>query len=115
MGLSQRGVRSHCAFGLWACSDPPGAMLKTRILRTIAFSRLSAIQRMTSINPQQHFRYIDASELAAILGLSLRTITLRAKHRPWLLPPRVELYDCELLRWRQDVVAKWLSDLQKPA
>lgn len=53
-------------------------------------------------------RYLDASELADFLGLSLRTVTLQAKHRPWLLPPRAELYDRELLRWRQDVVQRWL-------
>lgn len=53
--------------------------------------------------------YLDAIDLAATLGLSLRTITLRARHRPWLLPPRAEPYDRELLRWRQDIVLKWLD------
>lgn len=51
--------------------------------------------------------YLDRTELADLLGISVRTITLRAKHRPWLLPPRAELYDRELLRWRQDVVTRW--------
>jgi hypothetical protein len=54
--------------------------------------------------------YLDASELADLLGLSLRTIILRAKHRPWLLPPRAAVYDRELFRWRQDVVESWLAE-----
>jgi hypothetical protein len=54
--------------------------------------------------------YLDATDLADILGLSLRTIILRARHRPWLLPPRAELLDRELLRWRQDVVESWLAE-----
>jgi hypothetical protein len=56
------------------------------------------------------YRYFDTNELADILGLSLRTITMRAKHRPWLLPPRAELFDRELLRWRQDIVEAWLTN-----
>lgn len=54
------------------------------------------------------FRYLEPSELAELLGLSLRTIILRARHRPWLLPPRAVVYNRELLRWRQDIVALWL-------
>jgi hypothetical protein len=69
---------------------------------------------MTSRLNNQTFSYLDANDLAAILGLSPHTVTLRARHRPWLLPPRAILYDRELFRWRQDVVAKWLIDLQKP-
>lgn len=53
---------------------------------------------------------LDAQGLADILGLSVRTITLRARYRPWLLPPRAELFDRELLRWRQEVVARWILD-----
>jgi hypothetical protein len=69
-----------------------------------------AIQRMTSIEyPASHI-YLDATDLADILGLSARTIILRARHRPWLLPPRAELFDRELLRWRQDVVARWILE-----
>jgi hypothetical protein len=64
---------------------------------------------MTSPPHISSFHYLDPSELADLLGLSLRTITLRAKHRSWLLPPRAELRDRELPRWRHDVVAKWLS------
>ncbi|WP_027210221.1 hypothetical protein [Burkholderia sp. WSM2232] len=52
--------------------------------------------------------YLDAFELAEILGLSVQAIILRAKHRPWLLPPRAQLLDRDLLRWRQDVVLQWL-------
>jgi hypothetical protein len=69
---------------------------------------------MTSNELPSSRAYIDTHELAAILGLSVRTVLLRAKHRPWLLPLRAILYDRDLLRWRQDVVAKWLIDLQKP-
>jgi hypothetical protein len=78
---------------------------------TRSFWRLGscAIQGMKSTSASPPLRYIDATELAALLGLTLRTITLRAKHRPWLLPPRAELYDRELLRWRQDIVLKWLD------
>lgn len=53
--------------------------------------------------------YLDPAELSDMLGLSLRTVVMRAKHRPWLLPPRAELRDMELLRWRQDVVALWVQ------
>jgi hypothetical protein len=53
------------------------------------------------------YHYLDVNDLAELLGVSLHTVTLRARHRPWLLPPRAELYDHELLRWRQDVVANW--------
>ncbi len=65
---------------------------------------------MKSASASPPYRYLDAIELADILGLSLRTITLRAKHRPWLLPPRAELRDRELLRWRQDTVDLWLDE-----
>jgi len=67
---------------------------------------------MKSAFASPQYRYLDAKELADILGLSLRTITLRAKHRPWLLPARAELYDRELLRWRQDIVEAWLASLK---
>jgi hypothetical protein len=53
--------------------------------------------------------YLDPSELAALLGISERAVVLRAKRRPWLLPPRAELYDRELLRWRRDVFALWFG------
>jgi hypothetical protein len=65
---------------------------------------------MTSTEHSPIHTYLDACDLAELLGLSLHTITLRAKHRPWLLPARAELYDRELLRWRQDVVMQWLGD-----
>ena len=65
---------------------------------------------MKSASASPAFHYLDTIELADILGLSLRTITLRAKHRPWLLPPRAELRDRKLLRWRQDVVEAWLAN-----
>ncbi|WP_148662181.1 hypothetical protein [Paraburkholderia phytofirmans] len=64
----------------------------------------------TSAHLLQGRSYLDANELADILGLSLRTITLRAKHRPWLLPPRAVLSDRELLRWRQDVAVRWILE-----
>lgn len=67
-----------------------------------------AIQRMKSA-PTSPYRYLDATDLADILGLSVRIITLRARYRPWLLPPRAELRDRGLLRWRQDVVDGWLG------
>ncbi|MDR8397132.1 MULTISPECIES: hypothetical protein [Paraburkholderia] len=51
--------------------------------------------------------YLDATDLADILGLSLRTIILRARHRPWLLPPRAELLDREPVRWRPNVLMQW--------
>jgi hypothetical protein len=54
--------------------------------------------------------YLDATDLADILGISPRTITLRAKRRPWLLPPRATVYDHELFRWRQDIVESWLAE-----
>jgi hypothetical protein len=65
---------------------------------------------MTSSCPHQHYTYLDAHELAELLNLSTRAILLRAKHRPWLLPPRAQLYDSELLRWRQDVVEAWQQE-----
>jgi hypothetical protein len=67
---------------------------------------------MTSATAFPPYHYLDASELGDILGLSLRTITRQARHRPWLLPPRAELYDRELLRWRQDIVEAWLASLK---
>ncbi|KAA1014867.1 hypothetical protein FVF58_02775 [Paraburkholderia panacisoli] len=53
--------------------------------------------------------YLDPYELAELLKLSPRAIILRAKNRPWLLPPRAELRDRELLRWRVDVVNTWVQ------
>jgi hypothetical protein len=52
---------------------------------------------------------LDAQGLADMLGLSSRTIVLRAKYRPWSLPPRAVLHDHEILRWRQDGVTAWLA------
>jgi hypothetical protein len=63
---------------------------------------------MTSTEYSPAQTYLDTCDLAELLGLSVRTVRLRAKHRPWLLPPRAELYDRELVRWRQDVVERWL-------
>jgi predicted DNA-binding transcriptional regulator AlpA len=70
---------------------------------------------MPSHNANQNYSYLDAQEVAELLGLSMRTVVTRAKHRPWLLPPRVEVYDRELLRWRQDVVRNWLTAVTKDA
>jgi hypothetical protein len=53
--------------------------------------------------------YLDPQQLGDLLKLSERTVILRAKHRPWLLPPRAQLFDHELLRWRRDVAALWLG------
>jgi hypothetical protein len=64
---------------------------------------------MTRANPPPNLQYLDATNLAVILGVSPRTITLRARHRPWLLPPRAALFDRELLRWRQDDELEQLS------
>ena len=69
---------------------------------------------MKSIHSQT-YTYLDPSELAGLLGLSVRTIILRAKHRPWLLPPRAELYERGLLRWRQDIVEAWLCGAEPHA
>jgi len=63
---------------------------------------------MEAIHPQT-YTYLDAYELAELLGLSVRTIIVRARHRPWLLPSRAELYDQELFRWRSDVVETWVA------
>lgn len=57
--------------------------------------------------PPAFRRYLDPAELAEMLDLSVTTIVLRARCRPWLLPPRAELFDRELLRWRQDIVEAW--------
>lgn len=65
---------------------------------------------MTSRPNNQTFSFLDAYDLAQLLGVSLRTITMRAKHRPWLLPSRATVYDDELFRWRQDVVESWLAE-----
>ncbi|CAM2192043.1 DNA-binding protein [Paraburkholderia kururiensis] len=64
---------------------------------------------MKAFDPQI-FTYLDAYELAELLGVSVRTIVLRAKHRPWLLPPRAQLSEYELLRWRRDVAHAWLRE-----
>lgn len=53
--------------------------------------------------------YLDAYELAEALDVSVRTIRLRARLRPWLLPARAELFNREMLRWRHDVVEAWLT------
>lgn len=60
-------------------------------------------------DPMHSYRYLDPSELADLLGLSTATVTRRAKRRPWMLPPRAELLDRALLRWRVDVVHVWLA------
>jgi predicted DNA-binding transcriptional regulator AlpA len=70
---------------------------------------------MPSHNANQNYSYLDAQEVAELLGLSMRTVVTRAKHRPWLLPPRAELRDRELLRWRQDVVLNWLMAVTEDA
>jgi predicted DNA-binding transcriptional regulator AlpA len=64
---------------------------------------------MTSIELSSSHAYLDAHELADLLGLSVHTISLRAKRRPWLLPPRAELRDRDLLRWRVDAVNTWVQ------
>ncbi|MDR5810622.1 hypothetical protein [Caballeronia sp. LZ019] len=51
--------------------------------------------------------YLDPQQLGDSLHLSERTVIVRAKRRPWLLPPRAEFYDRELLRWRQNAVQEW--------
>jgi hypothetical protein len=63
---------------------------------------------MTAKNITPPVNYFDEYELAEALSLSVATIRVRARWRPWLLPQRALLYDHNLLRWRQDVVATWL-------
>jgi hypothetical protein len=65
---------------------------------------------MSTVANHFSYTYLDAAELAAILGISSRSVTYRARHCPWLLPLRAQLYDRELLRWRQDVVEAWLRE-----
>ena len=54
--------------------------------------------------------YLDALELAELLGVSVQSVILRVRRRPWLLPPRAVLYERQLLRWRHDVVEAWLHE-----
>lgn len=56
------------------------------------------------------FEYLGPFELAQCLGVSIQTVRLRARNRPWLLPPRAALFDRELLRWRKDVIDEWLRE-----
>jgi hypothetical protein len=65
---------------------------------------------MTPFPPSPTFRFLDPAELATLLGISERAVILRAKRRPWLLPPRASLFDKRMLRWRQDVVWMWLGE-----
>lgn len=69
---------------------------------------------MRAMTPLSNFtlsEYLDPFELAQLLGESVRAVRLRARHRPWLLPPRAGLYDRELLRWRHDVVDSWIASV----
>lgn len=67
---------------------------------------------MPDTTTPEAYHYLDAIELADVLGISLRAVVFRARHRPWLLPPRAQLYDRELLRWRADVVDSWMTGTQ---
>lgn len=42
----------------------------------------------TKVTHSHMFTYLDVYELAQVLGVSVQTITLRAKQCPWLLLPR---------------------------
>jgi predicted DNA-binding transcriptional regulator AlpA len=62
---------------------------------------------MLSINLPSIDHYLDAYELAELLGITPAAVVLRASQRPWLLPPRAHLADPKLLRWRQHEVDYW--------
>jgi hypothetical protein len=68
---------------------------------------------MTLAISNETHSYLDVQELATLLRLSTRTVRMRVKYRPWLLPPRAKLRDLELLRWRQDVVIRWLMAVNR--
>jgi len=54
--------------------------------------------------------YLDAHDLAALLGVTPTTILRRARLAPWTLPPRAYLGPNFPLRWRRADVLQWLSD-----
>ena len=53
--------------------------------------------------------YLDVHELAGRLGLKAATIVRNAKHAPWRLPPRAQLADHRMTRWRTAEVELWLT------
>jgi predicted DNA-binding transcriptional regulator AlpA len=63
---------------------------------------------MNSTQSKPAHSYLDALELAELLGISVQAVFNRVRRQPWLLPPRAVLYDQQLLRWRQDIVERWL-------
>lgn len=54
--------------------------------------------------------YLDANDLAELLGLTTATVRRRLRARPWALPPPVYLGPGYPLRWRQVDVAHWLQE-----
>ncbi|ANB73671.1 hypothetical protein AYM40_15880 [Paraburkholderia phytofirmans OLGA172] len=110
MAFIPAAIRLHFS-GRWECSpDVEAVGSRNSFSPSSQFIALAIHGMNTSAHLLQGRSYLDANELADILGLSLRTITLRAKHRPWLLPPRAVLSDRELLRWRQDVAVRWILE-----
>lgn len=67
---------------------------------------------MPDTTTPEAYRHLDAIDLADTLGISLRAVVFRARHRPSRLPPCAQLYDRELLRWRADVVGSWVTGTQ---
>ncbi|AVK72175.1 hypothetical protein BJN34_0015 [Cupriavidus necator] len=55
-------------------------------------------------------QYLDAHDLASLLGVTPATIVRRARLAPWTLPPRAYLGPNFPLRWRRADVLRWLSD-----
>lgn len=54
--------------------------------------------------------YLDAHDLASLLGITPATILRRARLAPWTLSPRAYLGPNIPLRWRGADVLQWLSD-----
>jgi len=60
----------------------------------------------------QSLSYLDAHELAAVLGVSPSTVLRRLRARPWLLPAPAYLGPRYPTRWRRDNVNRWLLEME---
>jgi hypothetical protein len=54
---------------------------------------------------------LDADELGKILGRSPHTLKRDLRRNPAAVPPRMQLPGTRLLRWRPEVVRKWLDEI----
>jgi len=89
----------------------PGIKTTTSAQRLcVATRRMQTFFISTGSHPVALPQYLDAHDLASLLGVTPATILRHYRLSPWTLPPTAYLGPNFPLRWRRGLVLQWLSE-----